>query len=372
MVRPIRSRLDGAVLAAPVLLLALLACGDLTVPGTEAASDPANRILFVSERDGATGEAGSPLGEIYRVGTDGSGVENLTGHPASYGDLRLSPDGGRLAFYSDRSGCYDLWVMDVDGSAVTQLTGVEADERCNYGPRWSPDGTKIAFYSSRDATEGRGWDAFVMNADGTGLVDVGNNPSTDPATHNDMVHGWSPDGRVVLFSTRDGRERTYLVNPDGTDLQPLLDLEGFTYPYWSPDRARILYTSQGSTSSLHVVRADGSQKVDLPQGAGDDWVSRWASNPWSPDGARIAFDSHRTGDREVLVVGADGTGLINVTSDPAADAFLGWSPDGSRIVFMSRRTGNWDVYVADADGTNPVNLTDHPANDTEGVWVPGP
>lgn len=116
-------------------------------------------------------------------------MRRLTAESGRYRSLRRSPDGTRLAFYSDLSGCYDVWVMDVDGGAPTRLTGVETYERCNSHPRWSPDGSKIAFLTSRNAREGRGWDVYVMNADGSGAVDVTANSSTDPERADDYVHG---------------------------------------------------------------------------------------------------------------------------------------------------------------------------------------
>ena len=48
-----------------------------------------------------------------------------------------------------------------------------------------------------------------------------------------------------------------------------------------------------------------------------------------------------------------------------------WSPDGARIAFKSNRSGNqYDLYVMDANGANAVRVTDHPANDNDPVWMP--
>jgi Tol biopolymer transport system component len=64
--------------------------------------------------------------EIYRINDDGSGALNLTNAPANaYRQLCLSPDETRLIFDTDRVGCYNLWIMDLDGSNPTQLTGIQ-------------------------------------------------------------------------------------------------------------------------------------------------------------------------------------------------------------------------------------------------------
>ena len=72
-----------------------------------------------------------------------------------------SPDGRRIAFQSDVDEDWEIFVMNADGSGVTQLTDNEA---WNLTPSWSPDGRRIAFQSLRDGDR----EIYVMNADGFG------------------------------------------------------------------------------------------------------------------------------------------------------------------------------------------------------------
>ena len=67
---------------------------------------------------------------------------------------------------------------------------------------------------------------------------------------------------------------------------------------------------------------------------------------------------------------ADGTGLNNLTSNPASDISLAWSPDGAKIAFSTDRDGNLEIYVMDAVGTGLVNLTNNPASDFSPAWSP--
>ena len=80
--------------------------------------------------------------EIYVVHVEDGTLQELTDN--KYGDLNpvWSPDGTRIAFYSDRGKNYDIFVVDADGSNELQLT--DNYER-NQHPEWSPDGTRIAF-----------------------------------------------------------------------------------------------------------------------------------------------------------------------------------------------------------------------------------
>lgn len=86
-------------------------------------------------------------------------------------------------------------------------------------------------------------------------------------------------------------------------------------------------------------------------------------------GGRIAFVSERTGNEDIYIMRTDGSDLRNLTNSPSAERVPSWSPDGARIAFESNRAGgNWDIYVMDADGSNVVRLTDRAADDFDPDW----
>ena len=74
---------------------------------------------------------------------------------------------GKIAFQSDRDGDMEIFVMNADGTGVTQLTDNFALN--DMFPAWSPNGNKIAFESDRDGNN----EIFVMNADGSNVVSLG-------------------------------------------------------------------------------------------------------------------------------------------------------------------------------------------------------
>src|SRR5512134_3033066 len=85
---------------------------------------------------------------------------------------------------------------------------------------------------------------------------------------------------------------------------------------------------------------------------------------WSPDGARIVFESTRDGpDADIFVMNSDGSNVVQLTRNDSHDGTPGWAPDGRFIVFASERDGNQAVYRMRADGSDPVNLTRHPGAD---------
>ncbi len=96
------------------------------------------RIVFTSERDRNA--------EVYVVNIDGTGLVNLTNNSAWDGLPSCSRDG--IVFQSDRTGNFDIWQMDKEGKNLINSTNHPADDRW---PAISPDGTRIAFSSDRES-----------------------------------------------------------------------------------------------------------------------------------------------------------------------------------------------------------------------------
>jgi hypothetical protein len=85
---------------------------------------------------------------------------------------------------------------------------------------------------------------------------------------------------------------------------------------------------------------------------------------------KIAFMSNRDGNSEIYVINQDGSGLVNLTNNPADDVYPAWSPDGSRVAFVSGRDGNYEIYVMNADGSDVTRLTNNPADDEYPAFSP--
>lgn len=120
------------------------------------------------------------------------------------------------------------------------------------------------------------------------------------------------------------------------------------YPRWSKDGARILYESNRTGKwQLYVMGADGTHDRALTNGNADNQLP-----DWSPDNAWVAFVSNRDGNDEIYVMREDGTGLRNLSNSPARDIHPYWSPDGAWILFNSDRDGKTlQLYEVRPDGT---------------------
>jgi Tol biopolymer transport system component len=262
-----------------------------------------------------------------------------------------------IAFHSNRSGNYEIYVMTRGGAPLVRLTNTTATSG---QPSWSPDGAKLAFMSDRAGNR----EIYVMNADGSGQTRLTNNSATDD------VPAWSPDGAKIAFrSDRDGNSEIYVMNADGTSQTRVTNNPGFDYgPAWSPDGTKIAFSSdRDGNSGIYVMNADGTNQTRVTQ---TGTLAFWPA--WSPDGARVAFhcDPDGTGNLEICVINADGTNLVRLTNDRAIDEYPAWSRDGTKILFTSSRNGNADLFIMNPDGTGVRAITGHPATDEDGDWKP--
>ena len=262
---------------------------------------------------------------------------------------------GKIAFYSDRDGNAEIYVMNADGTGQTNLTNNPAHD---YSPAWSPDGTKIAFVSARD---GHG-EIYVMNADGSSQTRLTPSDDSDPA--------WSPDGTKFAFTYLG---EVWVMNADGTGQTKLISpvvgtFGGYSAADWSPDGTKIaLHRSHSNTNvEIYVINADGSGLIALTSNG----VNTRFPN-WKPDGSKMAVDRGPAGSADVYVMNADGSGQTNLTnSGGQINEGAAWSPDGAKITFNTWRHGEPEIYVMNADGTGQTRLTNNAFRDRDPDWQP--
>jgi Tol biopolymer transport system component len=264
-------------------------------------------------------------------------------------------EAGKIAWASNRSGNFDIWVMNGDGSAKTQLT---TDPASDYDPTWSASGAKIAFVSSRDGN----FEIYTMNADGTGQSRITNNSA------HDADPTWSPDGTQIAFaSNRDGNFEIYKVNADGTGATRLTNTgAGNGFPSWSPDGTKIAFaTDRDGDHEIYKMNPDGSGQTNLT-----NYPAAEDENPnWTADGRQIGFDANRaTSDHDIWKMNADGSGQVAVfTQAISQDLFPAPIPSGGdNGVAQSNATGNDEIWRL-----NPfVNLSNDPGADQTPDWQP--
>lgn len=184
-----------------------------------------------------------------------------------------SPDGRWIVFYATRDGqtypaSHSIWVMARDGTGALQLT-----QRTGGGwdPVWSPDSTRIQF-----AGEVNGFpQLFVMNADGSQLSQV---------TRLSGLRGrndWSVNGLLATYLGGSWDRDIYVFDTQGENVVQLTDGGNNLAPSFSPDGQWLTFMSyrdnprQDLGCEIYVMRVDGTDARRLTSNDICDWQPRW-------------------------------------------------------------------------------------------------
>jgi eukaryotic-like serine/threonine-protein kinase len=262
------------------------------------------------------------------------GSEKILGEPQSitsgskvWGAVDVTRDGQWIVMGSIRSR-EDLFVARADGSGLRQLTNDDANDRF---PRWSPDGKRIAFYSNRAG----GWEVWAINADGSGLTQL----TRRTGAHYPV---WSPDGSRMLFSEIVEQPGVSMFNP-GMAWQNQTP-ERLPNPATGPWRAtswasdgRLLagVETRGGDPTVIVVYSLESRSFRR--------VSTGLEAFWLPDNRRLIF-SKAPG---VLSVAEWQTGAVrDILSRPGENVVLNSVSGDGRTLVLLRMSREADIWMA--------------------------
>jgi TolB protein len=174
----------------------------------------------------------------------------------------ISPDGTRMALILSKSGSPDVWVCNIDGTNLKQLTATPEDES---SPCWSPNGDWICF-----ATKLSGRRVLAKVPAGGGAVQRIPTSGVSNPTEPD----WSPDGKWIAFTSQMGGFDICIVPATGGPATVLVAGED---PSWSPNSRTLVCTRRaGGHFALSVLDAMTKQVKDIARIAGNDSQPAWA------------------------------------------------------------------------------------------------
>ncbi|MGI8783790.1 MAG: protein kinase domain-containing protein [Acidobacteriota bacterium] len=192
--------------------------------------------------------------DLLIIRTDGTGQFQLTDDPHRNRVPRWSPDGKRLVFYSDRSGAYQAWAINPDGSGLQQLTH---DPKLDLTDMtWSPDGSRLACLDSR---MGRSLTLDLGKPSATFL------PLADTTGARFIARSWSPDGRWLAgdWQKPDGSSAGIATYSFETGKYEKVSDDGIA-PVWLNDNRRLLFVQQGKLLLVDRQSKQTREVISLP------------------------------------------------------------------------------------------------------------
>lgn len=259
-----------------------------------------------------------------------------------YSAVRSAHTKGGIAFVANQTGNWELFVVQEDGSGLTQLTESDLDERA---PAFSPDGKQLAFVTSDGAL---------------GVIVLGSQAKTPVALPAGRYGHptWLRDGSGIVFtaysvtpptedadfqvwSFADQKARPFLVQTGPQDY-PALSPSGDQIAYISSIMTMVPGLGSSVTQQLWVTSLREGKPRQLLLGSAQD--SRPA---WSPDGQQLVFSSDRKGNPDLWLIQVASQETMQLTETAAAENSPTWSPDGKKIVYVAQEGEQAQLMLLD-------------------------
>ena len=251
-----------------------------------------------------------------------------------------------IAFVSDRESqeSKEIFLMDYDGHAQRRITGHIST---SLSPVWARDGSGLVYLSFFEGRPGVYW-ADLVTGRKTAII-AEEQPAYSPSL--------CPDGKTLLFARRTTNMEIFAVSRSGGSPRQLTRSSRIdTNPECSPDGARIAFTSSRSgTPQIYVMGIDGA---DLQRVTFEGRYNEGAS--WHPDGSRLVYSRRADrGDRHDIAIIDLVTGQDQLlTTGPGTHENPSFSPNGEWIAFDSRRPGGRrHIYIMSQDGRYTRQVT---------------
>jgi eukaryotic-like serine/threonine-protein kinase len=280
---------------------------------------------------------------------------------------------GQIAFSSNRTGIFQIWLIRADGSDLVELTNLP-NGACQ--PSWAPDGGRLAFVSPchpiNDAYPGGR--IYIMKSDGSEIQ-----PLDLPVNlEGDFYPSWSPDGSSVLYtSVQGGRPQIFKYTLADNFSRNLSNSKAYDFnAVWAPNGRQIAFVRQTLVNQIWLMDADGQNQVQFNFSD----PSLYSQGPaWTPDSQVVLFTQVK-GNQPIPWLMAqrakDQSTNLEFKVPPTGQDIgpiggVSVSPDGFLIAFESWPDGkNHDIFLMTLNGADRTPLTNDPGYDFSPAWRP--
>ncbi|MCE5248955.1 DUF3160 domain-containing protein [bacterium] len=312
----------------------------------------------------------SPFRHRFSIEPVSEKILDATARLSGLSSPQVSPDGKRIVFASGSEGSHDIWLIDLSGENLTQITRSPADE---IDPSWMSDGKRIVYSSNETGT----YELRIMNADGSGSHQITSDetyrkshPRCSPIIWgNYLPHKMYKENTILYNAENDGTSGIWIVGEDGALPTPVMadtvDGENYAYAEWSPHGLTCVYTGeqngrtricQGWKGEDYGWKRSGFQAMDIESGA--------CCPAFIPNGTKLTFLNPEKDGQSVFYCSVDGSDAGIITLKHTVRGNIAWSPDGTRFVHVTTVNGReclavQQVYYPLQDVTNLWQYSDY-------------
>lgn len=266
-------------------------------------------------------------------------VQTLTGLPGIF----LT----KIAMSCDRTGKKEIYVMNIDGSDVKQITHHRS---IAFAPAWSPDSSKLLYsLFTKNRSNIKNIDLYEYSFKTNEIRMLSNRKGINSGA------AYSPDGsKIALTMSFLGNPEIFTMEAGSSAVTRVTKSMGFDVdPSFSPDGSRLAFVSNRTGMPMvFTMKTDGSDVKRLT------FAGRYNATPsWSKQGGKLTFAGWIDGIFDIFTMNSDGTNIERLTKSQGNNEDPFFSPDGNFIAFSSNRTGQKNIYAMNVDGTFVKRLT---------------
>ena len=265
----------------------------------------------------------------------------------------ISPNEEMMTYTNSEGGKSHLWIAPVQGGTPKQITTGNAYDR---NPVWFSDNQRLAFTSNRSGQ----YQIYLTQLDSS---------PPEQLVVSDDDYGFlavSPDGAKIIALA--DRENANLFSADlqtGQESSHTGEFGLQLYPRLSPDNQNIAFQMSDVNSRMdETIMLQTNKPGEQPR----PLVARGFDATWSPNGETLAFLRYTDGKGEIWAVSSSGSNEKRLANGVLFSGQTGvpyyrlgsnyqWSPDGTRLAYLSKKSGQENLWVVNRDGSNDTIFT---------------